>query len=130
MPGAPRVLVAEDEPEMLAAVAEELERLGAHVVRAVNGDELLTHLSDDEPFALVVSDVSMPWMSGLQAMHSARYAGHLAPIIIITGLPDQDLPARVRALGHAAYLLRKPFGLDALRALAIRLLDLPAPDAS
>lgn len=108
-------MVADDDFDMLTTVADALEEWGAEeVVRAASGAELVLHLAEHGPFDLVITDVAMPWMSGLQAMRSVRYAGVMAPIIFITGLEDAQLPDRVAGLGGCAVLLRKPFGLAEL----------------
>lgn len=109
-----RILVADDDPDMLATVAEALEVRGADVVRAETGAELVLQLATQGPFDLVITDISMPWMNGLQAMRSLKYAGVTGPIIFMTGLSDEKLPDRVSALGTGALLLRKPFSLAEL----------------
>jgi two-component system cell cycle response regulator CpdR len=118
----PHVLVADDDADLLAAVADALERLGATVIRAESGAELIDRLASDGPFDLVVTDVSMPWMNGLQAIHAARTAGLGTSVIIMTALNDQPLAARVRALGQRSVLLRKPFALSELERAASELL--------
>lgn len=110
-----RILVADDDPEMLATVAEAVDEVfGAEVVRAATGAELVLQLATQGPFDLVITDISMPWMNGLQAMRSLKYAGVTGPIIFMTGLADEKLPERVTALGTDAVLLRKPFSLAQL----------------
>jgi len=121
-----RVLVADDDPLLLDAVAESLTRMGADVVRAESGAELIDQLADEGPFDLVVTDISMPWMSGLQAVHSARTAGLGTSVIVMTALRDEKIPAQVKALGEHAVLLRKPFELADLEAVASALLSSPA----
>jgi CheY-like chemotaxis protein len=117
-----RVLVADDDPLLLATVADALTHLGAAVTRAASGAELIEQLANEGPFDLVVIDVSMPWMSGLQAMHAIRTAGLGIPVIVMTALPDERIPAQVRALGDNAALLRKPFDLTQLISAASTLL--------
>jgi CheY-like chemotaxis protein len=80
------------------------------VVQASTGAELLEHVAEDLPFDLVITDVSMPWMTGLHVASSMRTAGLDVPLIIMTGLTDRSLAARVAQLGEHATLLRKPFG--------------------
>lgn len=118
-----RILVADDDPELLEAVAEALERQGAEVVRAENGAELIERMADEGPFALVITDIAMPWMGGLQAMHSARTAGLGTPIIVMTALTDERIGAQVQALGQDVVLLRKPFELSALEAVVASMLS-------
>jgi two-component system capsular synthesis sensor histidine kinase RcsC len=115
-----RVLVADDDAASLGLVSDALERLGCDVTRAEDGDELLQHLAAAGPFDLVVTDISMPWMTGLQVAHSARAAGLTTPVIVMTALPIDA--ARVTELGAPTVLLRKPFELKQLVAAARHML--------
>ena len=122
------VLVADDDPLLLDAVAEALTTMGADVRRATSGAELIDQLAHAGPFDLVVTDVGMPWMSGLQAIRSTRAAGLATSVIVMTGLTDERIPAQVQALGKDALLLRKPFELTELEAAASMLLSAKPPD--
>ncbi len=117
-----RVLVADDDRDMRDAVAGVLQALGADVIRASSGGELIERMADEGPFDLLVTDISMPWMSGLQAVHAVRSAGLATPIIVMTAMKDERIPSQVEALGKNAVLLRKPFELDELEAAASKLL--------
>jgi DNA-binding response OmpR family regulator len=118
----PRILVADDDPELLTTVADVLERKGADVARAGTGAELVRHLVQHGPFDLVVTDIAMPWINGMQAMRSVRYAGLAPALIFITGLTDDSLTDRVAALGRRTVLLRKPFELAELESAVHELL--------
>ena len=120
VPSSARVLVADDDSELLEAVAEALTRLGAEVIQASNGAQLIEHLADKGPFDLVVTDIAMPWTTGVRAMRAARTAGLGMPLIVMTALRDDSIPAQVKALG--ATLLRKPFELAELESTAAKLL--------
>lgn len=115
------VLVADDDAPTLSLVATALERAGYTVSRAEDGDELLQALADGEQFDLLVTDISMPWMTGLQVAHSVRAAGLKTPVIVMTALPIDA--SRVEALGSHAVLLRKPFGTKELVAAVRNLLQ-------
>lgn len=117
------ILVADDDPALLDAVVDALARLGADVTRAENGAELIDQLADKGPFDLIVTDISMPWMDGLRAMHATRTAGLGTSVIIMTALSDERIPARVQALGGNTVLLRKPFDLAELESIASTLLS-------
>jgi two-component system OmpR family response regulator len=106
-----RVLVADDDPELLQCVAAALESVGYDVTSARSGDELIAQLGAEDSFDLIVTDISMPWMTGLQAMHSTRYAGLETPVVVMTALRDEGIPHQVDALGPNARLLRKPFSM-------------------
>jgi CheY-like chemotaxis protein len=117
-----RILVADDDPLLLDAVTDALSGLGARVTRAATGAELVDELAAAGPFDLVITDVAMPWMSGLTAMRAARTAGLGTAVIVMTARQDEQIPAQVRALGQNAVLLRKPFGLDELEKIASKLI--------
>lgn len=108
------MLVADDDPVMVSVVSSTLSNLGASVVRATNGAELLQVLAYEDQPELVVTDVSMPWMTGLQVVASARTAGLDVPVIVISGVDDPNLEAQVAALGPFVRLIRKPFVLEDL----------------
>jgi len=120
-----RVLVADDDPAMLCAVADVLTRLGCEVSCAESGAELVDQLATEGLFDLIVSDISMPWMDGLKTLRSMRTAGLATPVIVMTALKDEQIPDQVLALGPNAVLLRKPFELDELEAAVAKLI--PAP---
>jgi len=117
-----RVLVADDDLELLAVVAEALRRFGAEVTRAANGAELIETLADQGPFDVVITDIAMPWMTGVQAMHAARTAGLGTSVIVMTALRDDGIAARVEALGRNAALLQKPFELTELESVVSKVL--------
>jgi CheY-like chemotaxis protein len=111
-----RALVADDDLQVLEIVCRAVEIFGADVARVTSGGELLEQIANGEPFDVIVTDISMPWMTGLQVMHSARTAGLPVPVVVMTALRDADLPQRVAALGARAVLLHKPFSIQALYA--------------
>lgn len=104
----------------LSLVATTIRRLGYDVMTADDGDSLLQAIADAGRFDLIVTDVAMPWMSGLQVASSLRTAGLPTPVLVMTALAiDAGL---VRALGDSAVLLRKPFHLKHLVAAVHHLL--------
>lgn len=107
-------LVAEDEPLLRGLVAGVIERLDVDVTCVASGDEMLERIADHARFDVIVTDVAMPWMTGLHVMHSARTAGMTSPVVVITALSDPRIPAQVASLGEQAVLLFKPFSLAAL----------------
>jgi two-component system capsular synthesis sensor histidine kinase RcsC len=110
-----RALIADDDPEFLDLIAGALEQVCGDVVCAASGSELLEELADGAPFDVVITDVSMPGMTGLEAMHAARTAGLPCPVVIMTALRDRRTMAQTIALGGRVALLYKPFSIGALR---------------
>jgi CheY-like chemotaxis protein len=110
-----RALVADDDPEMLEMVSSAVAReFGAQVTCVASGGELLERIAEDAPFDFIVTDISMPWMTGLQVMHSARTAGLPVPVLVMTALREPGIADQVQALGEHARLLRKPFSFEQL----------------
>ncbi len=116
-----RILIADDDFDLLDAMVAVFEARGFVVEQARDGSELIEAMGE-RPFDLVITDISMPWMSGLQASHSARYTGLATPIVVITALADPDIPRHVAALGPHARLVRKPFSFAELEAAVDELL--------
>lgn len=110
----PHVLIADDDPELLRGVAETIASAGFAVTCADSGAELIEQLGGDRTFDLIVTDVSMPWMTGLQAMHCARYAGRKIPVVVITALRERWVDEQVASLGDHVALLHKPFSSESL----------------
>lgn len=111
-----RILVADDDPTSLDLVGRAMERLGCSVYSAEDGGQLLQAIAEYGPFDLIVTDVAMPWMTGLQVAHSARTAGVMTPVIVMTA--SQVTPSEVELLGTNTTLLRKPFRqIDLIRAM-------------
>lgn len=108
------VLVADDNLELLEAIAAALEDSGITVRRATSGVELIQRLAKEGPFDVVLTDISMPWISGLQVIQNARSAGLGSPVVVMTALQDEAIAEKVRALGPGVVLMRKPFELDEL----------------
>jgi DNA-binding NtrC family response regulator len=119
--------VADDDPSTLEVLRAALRDPRIELCEATSGAELLELLAEEGPFDLVVTDVSMSWMSGLQVLLSARNAGIRTPAIVITGLSDPDLAAQVSRLGRAR-ILKKPVGLfELLGCVGELLADADAP---
>jgi DNA-binding response OmpR family regulator len=115
-----RIAIADDDPDSLALLHVALASPTTEICEATNGVELVQLLLADEPFDLVVTDVLMPWLEGLQVLRSARVAEYTTPVLLITGLTRPDLQATVDGLGNAK-LLRKPFGISELRSAVFEL---------
>ena len=125
MGGLPRVLVADDDRELLEAVTTAVERIGAEVVSVQTGGELIEHLADDGAFALVLTDLAMPWMNGLQAMRAARNAGLDTPFVVMTALDLAQVGKMIAAAaaGAVVAVLRKPFELAELEEIVRRVIE-------
>ncbi len=78
-----RILIAEDDRELLALFSRVLEKNGYAVKGAENGKEALDSLNEDY-YDLVISDIMMPVMDGYSLVNSLRAAGYSMPVLMIT----------------------------------------------
>jgi CheY-like chemotaxis protein len=125
-----RALVADDDSEMLSLVSRVLQHFGADVVAVSSGGELLEKLANDGAFDVIVTDITMPWMTGMHVMQSVRTAGLPVPVVVMTALRDPTLPDQVRSLGTHAELLFKPFSIADLYSALARCLAEPSRDST
>ena len=109
------ILVVDDLPDKLLAVCTVLESLGENVVTARSGGEALRRLLDQD-FAVILLDVNMPDMDGLEtaALIRRRKKTEHTPILFITAFDDERRLARAYSLGAVDYIL-SPVSPDVLR---------------
>jgi two-component system, chemotaxis family, chemotaxis protein CheY len=110
------ILLVEDERAMAVLISKLLEALGFHDISvASDGSVALDELAG-RPFGLVLSDLFMEPMSGLQLLRAMRRSVRLRaiPFIMVTASADTAHIAEARRLGAAGYIL-KPFGANTLR---------------
>ena len=114
-----RILVAEDDVRNVFALSNVLEPKGARVEIARNGREALQHLARDPEVDLVLMDVMMPEMDGLEAMRRIRADARLTklPIIALTAKAMADDRERCLEAGANDYI-SKPLDVDKLLSLA------------
>ena len=112
--GRERILLVDDETELLDLVRLSLEPLG-YQVAAHNLPEaaLSAFMASPQAFDLVLTDQSMPRLSGLQLAARLREVRPDLPIVLCTGLSMVIPPDRLQALGEA-WLLSKPFSTSEL----------------
>lgn len=109
--GAPaeRILVVDDEPDIVALVAYHLARSGYGVSTASSGPEALAKATRDAP-ALIVLDLMLPGMSGFEVLERLRSNPATAQIAVLTLTARSEEPDRIRGLTLGADdYLTKPF---------------------
>ena len=98
------VLLVEDNAHVLAFAEHLLGELQHHVVSADSGDRALA-LIDDQPIDLLLTDVVMPGMSGIELAHAVRRRHPAVPVVLASGYSDEIL----QGSGDDFEILRKPF---------------------
>ncbi len=108
-----RVLVADDEPAIRKVVRDALERDGHEVVAAIDGQEALERF-EEGAFDLVVTDLAMPRMDGLELVKEIRRRSAV-PILVLTVRGEEREKVRLLDAGADDYVT-KPFGVAELVA--------------
>jgi two-component system, OmpR family, response regulator len=109
-----RVLLVEDDDDNRELMAEVLAASGYQVFSAASGQDGLKTLSEHS-VDVVVTDVGMPGMGGLEMAKAAKAIAPTVPVVIVTGWAERDDIARARGKDVDAVLI-KPVDPDALTA--------------
>jgi len=117
-----RVLVADDEPHIGRIIKMKLEQGPFEVTLAYDGQEAMDALEQGEGFALVVLDLMMPRLSGLDVLQRIRADERWKslPCIVLTAAGEQQYQSRALEIG-ASEFLTKPFSPRKLYARAAEL---------
>ena len=115
MPEAPRILVVDDDPDLVKVVGAFLEPAGYHIGIATSAQRALA-MAGEQRFDLVLCDLSLPGRTGLDIARELRDSGFTGKVVIMTGC--EDAAGCEREDGLYDHLLRKPFyGDDLLAAI-------------
>lgn len=114
MTASARLLLVDDDAAVVDTLGERLARDGYECVRCTDPQAALRALSGEGPFDLVISDIEMPGMRGIDLMSAihSRHPGQL--VLLITGFGTIDLAVQCLRAG-ATDFLTKPFSFDVLR---------------
>jgi CheY-like chemotaxis protein len=107
-----RILVVDDEPMVRFLLVRFLEEEGHTVDEAADGIDALEQLSQ-RAYDLLISDVHMPRLSGIDLVRAVRRQGNRIPLIVMDSYPDLFAESEVGAEAFA--LLAKPFDLSEVR---------------
>lgn len=129
-PRARRVLVADDEPHIGRIIQLKLEQGPFEVTLAADGREAIDALDANPDIDLVVLDIMMPHLSGLDVLERLRADARFrtVPCIVLTAAGQEQQYRQAMALG-ATDFMTKPFSPKKLYARAAELAGVPSPDA-
>ncbi len=127
-PNAPHILLAEDDPAMRDLLAFCLYQAGYRVTSCSDGLSLLERLEAGGGIDLVITDVRMPAMTGLEVLEATLDSQHRPPTICMTAFGDQTTHEQARRLG-AVRVLDKPFDIETLVEIVRRLCPQKDPAA-
>ena len=105
-----KILVVEDELFLLNFLKFRLSKEGYDVTTAVDGKEAEMYISEGE-FDLIIADVLLPFVSGFELLQRIKERQNNVPVLIISGLGQED--AIIKGLSLGAYdFLPKPFSIN------------------
>ncbi len=111
-PATLELLVVDDDSGQRSLLSTFLKGQGFQVTLAESGQEALEFLEDGE-FDMMISDVRMPGLSGLETLRKVREAKHALPVLMVTAFPDIRDAVTAMQDGAVNYL-QKPVDLDEL----------------
>lgn len=118
-----RILIVEDESNLLQLYSRFLEKKNYFVSCHTNGVEALAHFKENpDAFDLIVTDQAMPNMTGMQLAEALLKIRPNLPIVLSTGLNDQEVEEDAQALGICQFL-KKPLRLASLQETIERHLE-------
>ena len=109
---AARVLIVDDEPEAVELLQEFLLARGYEVITAGDGEEALRKVKEGRPH-LILLDVLMPKMDGLEVLRQVREIDKEVGVIMVTGMAEEEIGRQAMALGAFDYIV-KPLDLPYL----------------
>ena len=126
----PCVLVVDDDPRLLQIIEMYLRLEGYEVTTAENGEDALVRLTQ-QPVSLVILDIMMPGMDGVEACRRIRAdpATKAIPIVMCSALSADEDVRRARDAG-ASHMICKPFNLVGLGAVVRSFLGVVEPAAA
>ena len=110
---AKKILVVDDNPEILKLLQSRLEAEGYSTISASNGREALEKISLEKPDSILL-DIYMFEMDGIDTLKILREKNPLTPVIIITAFPSEETLREAEKYGVSAYL-KKPFQIEELK---------------
>ena len=117
-----KILLADDEPAMIRAVTQLLDDRFEIVATVDNGQSLIEDACRLDPDLLVL-DISMPVMNGIEATRHLKKAGSRAKVIFLTVHEDRDFIEAAFSAGALGYVLKPGLATDLLAAIREALQD-------
>jgi len=131
----PRILLAEDDFEMRRMLALRLRKESYEVIECSDGYQLLDHMGNPvfegqpDDFDLIVSDIKMPGITGIEVLEGIYQSEWFTPMILITAFGDNETHAKAEELGAAAFF-DKPFDMEKLLEKIREILVLDSPQGN
>ncbi len=109
----PTVLLVEDEDTLRSLLVRQLRQIGYRVIEASNGKEALDLFAENAEVDLLVTDLMMPCMGGIELVSRVRKQKQSLPVLVISGYLD-SASSDLEQIEEPFSALRKPFTLRVL----------------
>jgi DNA-binding response OmpR family regulator len=109
-----KILIAEDEPLILQTLELKLKKEGYEVIGCADGLDALQKIDSEQP-DLIITDIMMPYMSGLEVVRKVKQdaGSRNIPVIVLSTMGQESIVEEAFELGADDYL-KKPFSLSEL----------------
>ena len=115
------ILLADDDKEMRNLLSQMFHKAGFKVTECIDGMDLLTHLESflftekqkQHKFDLIISDIRMPGITGMEILEGVQSSRGFPPMILITAFGDEETHLQAKKF-NAAAMFDKPFDIDDL----------------
>jgi len=118
----PIVLVVDDERDVLNVFSEMLKLIGFKVYAVDNTADAL-NIMNDSKFDLIITDLIMPDMNGLDFIKQLRKRGNNAPVVITSGLNPKKVMINLNEYGISEYIV-KPFTINDIKQKLSKLMQI------
>lgn len=115
-----KVLVVDDSQMVRLQVGRALTAAGFVVIEAVDGADAIEKLQENPNTSLIVCDVNMPRMNGIDFLERKNELGNGVPVVMLTTEGQPELIKKAKALGAKGWVM-KPFKPESLVAAAKKL---------
>jgi len=106
MSAAPRIALVDDQALIRAGLRALLQQRGIDIVFEADSGEALLDQLQRQPVQLILSDIRMPGMDGIQALQALRQRGDATPCVFLTTFDDSNLLLRATEAGAQGFLLK------------------------
>lgn len=114
----PKLLIVDDEIDVREFAKNFFKRRKIDVITASSGEETLALVEKEKP-DLILLDILMEGLDGIETLQKMRQAGHKTDVIMVTGLNEDATVKKAEALGILGYI-HKPLILDELEEIVLK----------
>ena len=118
-----RIIIVDDEPDLLIFLSRELRDLDYEVETALSGEEAIERIKANRPH-LMLLDINMPGMGGLETLKKAKEIDPHLAVVMVSAVAEEDIAKEAMKMGAHDYI-KKPIDLEYLKlVVTTKIVDL------